>query len=70
VARALAVVMESAWKVLRLRGRPLLTRYIVDATTVDFSFVHHAATRDLGYAPVVDPDTAHARTLEWLRKTL
>jgi nucleoside-diphosphate-sugar epimerase len=66
--RPLASAMERMWRLFRLRGRPPLTPYIVDATTVDFSFVHHAATRDFGYTPVVDQAAAFEGTLAWLRQ--
>ncbi len=33
----------------------------------DFFFSHARARRDLGYAPIVAPDEARARTIEWLR---
>jgi nucleoside-diphosphate-sugar epimerase len=33
----------------------------------DFFFSHARARRDLGYAPIVEPREAEARTLAWLR---
>jgi nucleoside-diphosphate-sugar epimerase len=33
----------------------------------DFFFSHARARRDLGYAPIVEPGEAEARTIAWLR---
>jgi nucleoside-diphosphate-sugar epimerase len=33
----------------------------------DFFFSHARARRELGYAPIVEPDEARARTIAWLR---
>ncbi len=50
-----------------LRSAPLLTRYVVASTCVDFSFSGARAARELGYSPPVGEDEARRRTVAWLR---
>ena len=47
---------------------PMLTKYTVTSTVYDFSFSHDKATRDFGYQPIVDFDTAIDRTVQWLKE--
>lgn len=67
VAWAAGCTVEAVSHLLgaRLQTAPVITRYTVAAVCRDFWFEHHAATRDFGYAPIVDADTAQARTLAW-----
>jgi nucleoside-diphosphate-sugar epimerase len=52
VVRALAVVVETAWRVLPLRGAPPITRFAVWAASVDCTIDISKARSELGYAPV------------------
>lgn len=69
-AMLLARIMETAyWLQPPARRRPpAITRYAVAATARDFWFNHRKAERDLGYAPIVDVQTAFDRTLAWARE--
>lgn len=52
VARAAGAVCELLWATLRLRGEPLLTRFVADELAKDHWFDITAAKRDFGYQPV------------------
>jgi nucleoside-diphosphate-sugar epimerase len=53
VARAAAASMETAWKVLPLKGRPPLTRFAVWIASLECTIDISRARKELGYAPVV-----------------
>lgn len=42
-------------------------RFAVIQTCVDHTFVHHKATADFGYKPIVSKEEAFKRTLEWFK---
>ncbi|KAJ9470192.1 3beta-hydroxysteroid-dehydrogenase/decarboxylase isoform 1 [Diplonema papillatum] len=44
---------------------PQLTLYLCYAIGHNFTFVHDAATRDLGYHPIVSSEEGTRRTMEW-----
>jgi sterol-4alpha-carboxylate 3-dehydrogenase (decarboxylating) len=69
VAYALGALAEWSARLPRAnKGQPpLLTRYVVASTCVDFYFSHARATRDFGYLPPVSAEQARARTIEWLQ---
>jgi nucleoside-diphosphate-sugar epimerase len=48
-------------------GSPMLTRYTVASTALDFSFNHDKATRDFGYEPIVALDKAIKETIKDLK---
>jgi nucleoside-diphosphate-sugar epimerase len=54
VAWRMAAVMEGAWRLLRLRSKPPVTRQTLRMIGQDFTLDTTKARRDLGYAPVVD----------------
>ena len=54
LARMLAPLVETAWRSLRLRGEPMLTRFVVDQFATAHWYDIGAAQRDFGYAPKVD----------------
>ena len=54
LARMLAPLVETAWRTLRLRGEPMLTRFVVDQFATAHWYDIGAAQRDFGYAPKVD----------------
>jgi nucleoside-diphosphate-sugar epimerase len=48
--------------------RSNFNRFAVIQTCVDHTFVHHRASRELGYEPIVSREEAFRRTLAWLRE--
>jgi nucleoside-diphosphate-sugar epimerase len=52
VARPLAAAVESAWRVLPLKGEAPLTRFAVWNSTLECTIDDSKARRELGYAPV------------------
>lgn len=52
-ARRVGAACELAWRVLRLRGEPPMTRFVASELAHDHWFRIDAARRDLGYAPHV-----------------
>src|SRR4051794_3387986 len=52
VARALAAAMETAWRVLPLKGRPPLTRFAVWIASLECTIDISRAREELGYQPV------------------
>ncbi len=66
LAKALAPVVEGAWRLFGLSGEPRLTRFLVHQVTTPHWFDISAAKRDLGYAPAVSVDEG----LERLRSAL
>jgi nucleoside-diphosphate-sugar epimerase len=63
VARPAAALVEGAWRVLGLRGRPPLVRHAVDLMCCDCTLDDTRARRELGYAPVTSVE-AGLRQLE------
>lgn len=66
VAWCAAIVMELAWKYLRLGGVPPLTRYRISLFRGDLVFVADKARRELGYSPTTGLHAGLARTRVWL----
>lgn len=58
-------IAELPWN--KKSAQPMLTRYTVASTALDFSFVHDKATRDFGYEPIVPLDQAIQATIEDLK---
>jgi len=54
LARAMAPVVEWIWRGLRLRGEPMLTRFVVDQFATAHWYDISAAKRDFGYVPKID----------------
>ena len=52
-AYRLGGVLETAWRLLRLRGEPPMTRFVAKELATDHWFQITAARRDLGYVPRV-----------------
>ncbi len=52
-ARAVGAVFETAWRLLRLRGEPPMTRFVASELAKDHWFDLSAARRDLGFEPRV-----------------
>ena len=70
VAYGLALLTENLAKLGIGPTPPLLTRYVVLSTCVDFYFSGEKARRDFGYQPIVSPQQAFDETLAWVKKTL
>lgn len=70
IAYALASIMEFVYRLLHIRSRPPVTRYIVTHLRKDFHFSIEKARRELGYEPKVDIEEAIGRTADWYRKTV
>ena len=58
-------IAEFPWN--RKSAQPMLTRYTVASTALDFSFVHDKATRDFGYKPLVPFEQAIQATIDDLK---
>ncbi len=52
-ARRIGALIESIWKLLRLKGEPPMTRFVASELAKDHWFDISAARRDLGYQPRV-----------------
>ena len=67
-ARILGRVCESLWRVLPLRGEPLMTRFIAEELAKDHWFDVTAARRDLGYSPRVSMAAGTAELVASLQR--
>jgi nucleoside-diphosphate-sugar epimerase len=70
VASTIGRVCELLWTALPLPGEPLMTRFLAAQLGTSHHYNLSAAKRDLGYAPIVDPEEALRRTLPWLKAEL
>jgi nucleoside-diphosphate-sugar epimerase len=70
MARFLAAFLETIHRLLHLRARPLITRYLVAHLEKDFHFSIEKARRELDYQPAVGIDAAIQRTADWFRKVV
>ncbi|MFQ5481606.1 MAG: NAD-dependent epimerase/dehydratase family protein [Nitrospinaceae bacterium] len=66
-ARILGGVLEAVYAGLRLRQEPPMTPFLAGQLAASHYFNISAARKDLGYHPVVTPETAWERTLQWLK---
>jgi nucleoside-diphosphate-sugar epimerase len=67
VARAVGAMLEATWSTLSLEGEPPMTRFIAAQLGTSHWYDLGAARRDLGYEAIVDPATAMARTIAWVK---
>lgn len=67
-ARAIATILEWLWTLLRMRGEPPLTRFVVSQLSTAHWYDISAAKRDLGYAPRVSYADGMQRLQAWLRE--
>ncbi len=67
-ARTIATLLEWLWTLLRLRGEPPLTRFVVSQLSTSHWYDISAAKRDLGYAPRVSYADGMQRLRDWLRE--
>lgn len=68
-ARRIAAIAETAHRVFRRSGEPVLTRYSVDSLSLDATLDISAARRDLSYTPKVSVAQGVDRFLASLRGT-
>ena len=60
-------VLETVYRLLRLKGEPPMTRFVARELATTHWFDISAAKRDLGYAPKVTIDEGLGRLAEWLQ---
>lgn len=66
-AMRLARVFEGVHKLLRLPGRPLLTRHATYLLGLDQEFPIEKARRDFGFAPRISLEEGIARSVAWVK---
>lgn len=64
----IGLLMEGAYKTLRLSAEPPLTRFVAEELGSSHWFNINAAKKDLGYKPMVSTAEGLQRLAEWLRK--
>jgi nucleoside-diphosphate-sugar epimerase len=69
VPAALAVgwVLETIYRIFRLKGEPPMTRFLARELSTAHWFDINAAKQDLGYTPKVSTEEGLRRLAEWLR---
>ena len=65
--RALGGVLEAVYRFLGLSAEPPMTRFLAGQLAHSHYFDIGAARRDLQYQPVVSPEAAWQRTIEWFK---
>jgi nucleoside-diphosphate-sugar epimerase len=70
LAMPLGRAMESAYRVLPLPGRPLLTRHAVLLCSRDQEYPVARAKQDFGFAPAVDFAEGMRRSVAWAKSAL
>jgi nucleoside-diphosphate-sugar epimerase len=70
LAYAAASVMEFFYRILQVKSRPPVTRYLITHLRKDFHFSIEKATREIGYNPQIGIDEAIYRTAEWYKKVV
>ncbi len=68
-ARRIGAVCETAYRMLRLKGEPPMTRFLAAQLSTSHWFDISAARRDLGYEPRVSTCEGMRRLGEWLRNS-
>lgn len=67
LAKTLAVLMETGYKIFAIKSPPPLTTYRISIMAKDFYFNSNKAMRELGYKPSVTLEEGVRRTIEWYR---
>lgn len=62
-----AVIMETLWKIFRIKTRPLLTTYTVKNLGSRLKFSIAKAERELGWKPKISFEQGFANTMVWLK---
>ncbi|MDQ8202420.1 NAD-dependent epimerase/dehydratase family protein [Pelagicoccus sp. SDUM812003] len=63
-ARRAGAILEFIWKTFRLKGEPLMTRFVASELAKDHWFDISAAKRDLGYSPRISMSQGMQELLE------
>ena len=63
-----ATILEWIYRLLRLKSRPPITRYLIAHIRKDFHFSIEKAARELGYKPSIGIDDAIKSTADWYRQ--
>ena len=66
LAHAAGACLETAYRLLSLRGEPPMTRFLASELSTAHWFDITAARRDLGYEPRVSLDEGLRRLRDWL----
>jgi len=67
-AYAMAAAYEAAWKVFRLSGEPVITRYTAAELAKNHTYSIERAKKDLGYKPRVSVEEGLSRVLAWFEE--
>jgi len=67
IAMNIARAMETAWRLLKLNDRPLLTTYAVKNLGSRFRYSISKAAEQLGWSPAISYEEGMKRTMNWLK---
>ncbi len=65
-ALTLARILEAMHTLLRLPGRPLLTRHAINLLAIDQEFPSEKARREFGFAPSISLEEGIERSVAWI----
>ena len=65
---AAGAFLETAYRLLRLKSEPMMTRFVSNQLAKSHYFDISAANRDLGYRPFISLQEGMNRLVEWLRQ--
>ena len=68
IAKIIAWWMELIYKILSLKGEPLINIKKIETMTVDRCFDYKKAKKDLGYKPIIDYQEGLEKTIAWFEK--
>ena len=63
-----AFFLESIWKVLQIKKRPLLTTYVIKNLGSKLKFSIDKANRELGWKPKISFEEGFSKTIKWLKE--
>jgi len=66
VAWAVGLILETGYRLFRLKGEPQMTRFVARELSTSHWFDISAAKRDLGYTPAVSTEEGLRRLAQWL----
>jgi nucleoside-diphosphate-sugar epimerase len=70
VAVAVGSALEAAWRAFDLGGEPPMTRFVAAQLGTSHHYSMNNARAHLGYEPIVDPATALAKTVPWIKEEI
>ena len=68
VAYSIAASYEAVWKIFRLQGEPLITRYTVAELAKNHSYSIERAKKDLGYKPRISVEEGLSKVFTWVKE--